>query len=80
MKKFKTPDLNAPRYRAKTTTLLNKKVYNEFIKKYPKHSDISVKDFKKIINHFNNYIINIDLKNLRKKKKKNNLMIIMNLI
>lgn len=56
MKKFKTPDLNAPRYRAKTTTLLNKKVYNDFIKKYPKYSDISVKDFKKIINQFNKNI------------------------
>jgi len=56
MKNFKTPNLNAPRYRAKTTTLLNKSVYESFLDKYPNYLDISIKDFKKIINVFNKNI------------------------
>lgn len=56
MKKFKTPDLNAPRYRAKTTTLLNKKVYEAFKEKYSKYADMSLEEFKKIINTFNKNI------------------------
>jgi len=56
MKDFKIPNLNAPRYRAKTATLLNKKVYENFLEKYPKHSSVTLNDFKKIINTFNKNI------------------------
>jgi len=56
MENFKTPDLSAPRFRAKSVTLLNKSVYKKFIEKYPNYSDITLKDFKLIINKFNKNI------------------------
>jgi hypothetical protein len=56
MADFNKPDLSAPRFRTKTTNLLNKKVYNAFIKKYPKYSGLKLDEFKKIITTHNGLI------------------------
>lgn len=53
MTNFKKSDLNAPRFRSKSMTLLNKEMYNNFIKKYPQYSKITLKQFKEIVNVFN---------------------------
>ncbi|NQY43541.1 MAG: hypothetical protein HRT87_09390 [Legionellales bacterium] len=53
MKKFKAPDLNAPRYREKRLGLLNKKTYNDFKEKYPAYKDVDNAKLKKIITIFN---------------------------
>ena len=56
MSAFNKPDLEAPRFRAKTTNLLNKKLYDAFIEKYPKHEGVELNQFKKIISTFNGKI------------------------
>ena len=53
---FKKPDLSAPRFRAKTTNLLNKKMHGEFIKKYPKYKELELSQFKKIVTTYNGLI------------------------
>jgi len=54
MKKlFKKPDLNAPRFRPKRVNLLGRELYENFIKKYPKYTDIDLTTFKQIIRTFN---------------------------
>jgi len=53
MSNFKKADLNAPRFRNKSTQLLNKDTFKKFKEKYPKHNDMKLKDFKKIVNTFN---------------------------
>lgn len=53
MKDFKKPDLNAPRFRPKRVNLLNAKLYSKFIEKYPEYSNLSLAEFKKIIQTFN---------------------------
>lgn len=53
---FKKPDLGAPRYRIDRLLLLNKKLYERFIAKFPEHKDVSNEDFKKIIRAFNTNI------------------------
>lgn len=55
-KKYKTPDLNAPRYRPKRLNLTNSDFYKQFVKDNPKYSKLDIKDFKKIIEHFNGKI------------------------
>ena len=55
-KKYKVPDLNAPRYRPKRLNLTNTDFYNQFVKDNPKYSKISIKDFKKVIELFNGKI------------------------
>ena len=50
---FNEPNLNAPRFREKKFGVLNKKLYKEFLKKYPEHDGTSYDEFKKIINTFN---------------------------
>lgn len=55
-KKYKTPDLNAARYRPKRLNLTNSNFYKQFIKDNPKYSKLDIKDFKKIIEHFNGKI------------------------
>tara|TARA_R110001599_G_scaffold7963_4_gene38341 strand:+ start:11607 stop:12170 length:564 start_codon:yes stop_codon:yes gene_type:complete len=52
-KKFKKPNLNAPRFREKRLSLLNKNVLNEFKEKYPKYSGIHNDKLKKIIKLYN---------------------------
>ncbi len=55
-KTYKKPDLNAPRYRPKKLNLTNTDFYNRFITDHPKLSELSIKDFKKIISTFNGKI------------------------
>lgn len=52
-KNFKKPDLNAPRFREKRLSLLNKNILNEFKEKYPKYSGIHNDKLKKIIKLYN---------------------------
>jgi hypothetical protein len=54
MKEFKSPDLKAPRYRPKVYTIMNKKFFESFKKKYPKYKNMDDKELRKIIKYFNN--------------------------
>lgn len=56
MKPIRKPDLNAPRYRAKRTNILNAKFYNAFREAHPKYSYLTDKDIKKIIQEVNGKI------------------------
>lgn len=51
------PDLNAPRYREKYSTILNKKFTEEFNKKYPEHNNVSHSKVKEVINTFNGLLV-----------------------
>jgi hypothetical protein len=53
---FKKPDLNAPRFRAKRTSILNESLYLKFKEKYPQYKDISNSTLKSIIVTFNKRI------------------------
>ena len=48
-REFRKPDLNAPRYRPKVYNVLNEELFKAFKEKYPKYSDLTYKQFKKII-------------------------------
>lgn len=51
---FRKPDLSAPRFRGKTSTVLNKKLYEAFIEKYPAYVDqIDLNMFKEVISTYN---------------------------
>ncbi|MDB4301030.1 hypothetical protein N9926_00970 [Flavobacteriaceae bacterium] len=50
---FKKPDLNAPRYRSKRLSLLNKETIEEFKSKYPLYEGIDNEKIKKIIRLYN---------------------------
>lgn len=53
MSEYKKPDLTAPRFRAKTTVVLNKKLYQAFLKKYPKYENIDLNTFKTVVSTYN---------------------------
>jgi hypothetical protein len=53
MSTFKKPDLSAPRFRTKRTPVLNKKLYDAFIKKYPKYIGMELNQFKNIVSTYN---------------------------
>jgi hypothetical protein len=55
-KQYKKPDLNAPRFRPKKLNLTNSDFHEQFIKDNPKHSGLSVNQFKEIIKVFNGKI------------------------
>lgn len=55
-KQFKKPDLNAPRYRPRKFNLTNIDFYKKFILDNPKHSHITIEQFKKIIETYNGKI------------------------
>jgi len=55
-KQYKKPDLKAPRFRPKKLNLTNSEFYEQFIKDNPKHSGLSVNQFKEIIKVFNGKI------------------------
>lgn len=55
-KPYKKPDLNAPRYRPTKLNFSNIDFYNKFINDKPKHSDLSLEDFKNVIKTFNGKI------------------------
>lgn len=53
MSEFKKPDLTAPRFRAKTRTVLNKKLYKAFLQKYPEHKNLDLNTFKQVVTTYN---------------------------
>jgi hypothetical protein len=53
MTEFRKPDLSAPRFRAKTKNLLNKKLHKAFIAKYPERKDVSLNTFRDIVTSYN---------------------------
>ncbi len=55
-KPYKKPDLNAPRFRPKKLNLTNIEFYNKFIEDNPKHSLLTIDQFKDIIKAFNGMI------------------------
>jgi len=55
-KQYKKPDLKAPRFRPKKLNLTNVGFYEQFLKDNPKHSELSVTQFKEIIKVFNGKI------------------------
>ena len=55
-KEYKKPDLNAPRYRPTKLNLTNNTFYNNFIQDNPKHSHITIEQFKNVIKTFNGMI------------------------
>lgn len=52
-KPYKKPNLHARRFRPKKTIVINKQMHIDFITKYPAYGHITVTDFKKIIDTFN---------------------------
>jgi len=52
-KPYPKPDLNAPRFRPKRTSILNSSLYKAFIEKYPKYENVDIATFKTIIRTFN---------------------------
>jgi len=55
-KQYKKPDLKAPRFRPKKLNLTNTAFYEQFLKDNPKHSELSITQFKEIIKVFNGKI------------------------
>ena len=55
-KQYKKPDLKAPRFRPKKLNLTNKEFYDRFIEENPKHSSLTVEQFKSVIHTFNGCI------------------------
>ena len=53
MSDFIPSDPKAPRFRPKVKTVLNKKVYDAFIEKYPKYKNVDIALFKSIVSTFN---------------------------
>ena len=56
IKKYKKPDLNAPRFRPKKLNLSNADFYNQFVEDNPKYSFITADKFKEVIKTFNGLI------------------------
>ena len=55
-KTYKKPDLNGPRYRPKKLNLTNVNFYKKYIEDNPKHSNLTLEQFKNIIATFNGKI------------------------
>jgi hypothetical protein len=51
------PDLNAPRYREKYSSLLNKQFIKEFNEKYSEHETVSDSVFKEVVRTFNGLLV-----------------------
>ena len=56
MREFKMPDLKAPRFRPQVHSILNKKFFDSFRKKYPKYKEMKDSELRKIIKYFNNQV------------------------
>lgn len=56
METFRTPDLQAPRFRAETYEVLNKEFFDRFRKKYPKYKNYKDKELRSIIKSFNKLV------------------------
>ena len=64
MSKFKAPDLSAPRFRANATNVLNRKLFNKFLKKYPQHKGkLELTEFKDIVRTFNSAMLSYSVEN-----------------
>jgi len=57
MRTIKKPDLNAPRFREKRTSLLTLETLDKFKASNPKYKDLSYADFKNIIMVFNKKLV-----------------------
>ena len=57
MKNIKKPDLNAPRFRSRTKSVLSAETLKEFKKKYPEYKDLGYQEFKKIVMTFNKCLV-----------------------
>jgi hypothetical protein len=53
---YKKPDLKAPRFRPKRLNFTNIDFYKQFLKENPKHSHITLDEFKSVIELFNEKI------------------------
>jgi len=53
MEPFKTPNLQAPRFRADTYEVLNKEFFDRFREKYPRYNKLKDKEIRSIIKSFN---------------------------
>jgi hypothetical protein len=56
MEPFKTPNLQAPRFRSETYQVLNKEFFDRFRKKYPKYKKLKDKELRSIIKSFNKLV------------------------
>jgi len=56
MKTLRKPDLNAPRFRKRWQSALTVETFKEFQKKHPQYKDLSLKEYKEIVNVFNSKI------------------------
>lgn len=56
MEAFKTPNLEAPRFRADTYEVLNKEFFDRFRKKHPQYKKLKDKELRKIVKTFNKAI------------------------
>ena len=56
METFKTPDLNAPRFRADTYEVLNKEFFDRFREKHPRYKNLKDKELRSIIKSFNKLV------------------------
>ena len=56
VKKYKKPDLKAPRYRPKKLNFTNVEFYNQFVQDNPRFASLSIEQFKDVITLFNGKI------------------------
>jgi len=56
MKAIKKPDLNAPRFREKSIGIVTNATLDKFKQKFPKYKNLSLEEFKGIVNTFNGNI------------------------
>jgi hypothetical protein len=56
METFKTPNLQAPRFRPDTYEVLNKEFFDRFREKYPKYKKLKDKELRSIIKSFNKLV------------------------
>lgn len=52
-KAFKSPDVNAPRFRQDAIDIIDKQFFEKFRDKFPKHKSISDSEIKRLIKRFN---------------------------
>ena len=60
---MKKPNIKGPRFRSKRLSVLNKKTYQDFIKKYPEYEDLDLESFKNIIRTYNDELCNTIIDN-----------------
>ena len=56
MKKFKKPDVTAPRFRTAVYNILNKEFFKKFKQRYPKYKNLIDSDIRNIIKKFNTLV------------------------